>query len=231
MVSKKSSHWSILFLISFAFSSLLLFISINQNSKINNLRAQIAYFNNPAWPVSPTPTPTPTATPTPIPTIIAIPSNWETYSNHQFAGFEFRYPPDWTMESDRFDPYLFRLLSPTTLNHKLTDELSEFNDYYDLMIQMITPSALPEYLSLGIKNISEINQKNFPGHFDDNQTINFFGKPAVETYELGMSRYYSIFIDSSGDILRLSFNQSKDELTDLQKQILSSFKFTNDQAP
>jgi hypothetical protein len=153
-------------------------------------------------------------------------SGLKTYKNDQY-GFEFQYPVDWSIEND-YDT-TFRLLSPETRKNKSTAEHPGLSQWYDIELATITQENLPKYLDLGLKSISDITSSKYSDYFENSQSTTFASKIAAETYEQGECRYYSIFVDNPKSFLKISFpcNQSKENLTLIQKQILSTFKFIN----
>jgi len=183
----------------------------------------------PAPPEFPTPsvfTPSPTDT---LVSLITPPeanfSSWKTYKNDQY-GYEFKYPENWLIEND-FNT-IYRLLGPETQKTRSVSEYPGLSLWYDIMLDTIVKDDLPQYMGLGLKSISDIASSKYSYYFKESKTTTFAGNTAVEAYEQGECRYHVIYIDNSESLLKVSLpcNQSKENLTSIQNQILSTFKFT-----
>ena len=163
---------------------------------------------------------------TPTPTPIVETSTWETYKNDQY-GFEFKYPSNWIKEREGL--YSVDYNSPETHNNKRilgTDLIVSFG--YIPNIDSFLPVPTGVY-----KNLQDYFSKNvsFP---EGLREIIYIGQISVNGYigykviNGGHYDNFEVLFENDKGIYSLSFQSASDEshLTSVQKQILSTFKFT-----
>jgi len=152
-----------------------------------------------------TPSPTPTSTPT------TTNSNTQTYTNTKY-GFEIKYPASYTVKEYGANNFSIYASSNTNVPSIVYLNWEYTNQPLSEIIQEKTKSI----------SISEATQT----------TIN--GIPAYEAVDLGMFSSYAVFFKNSSSLIEINFKSGNDNglaknkaaLTDTQKLILSTFKFT-----
>ncbi len=169
-----------------------------------------------------------------VPIVSDQTSDWKTYTNAQY-GFEFKYPSDWAFSSDVINMTVpvprFFLNSPETAQQMKLERQSgkeaDLVEIFEDIRLIISPHTEGDIYS---NIISENNKyKNLykkimisgePGY----QTI--FSDTKHNPYSANVAH---ILVEHKGLIYNFDFYNlpSKDDLTDIDKQILSSFKFTS----
>jgi hypothetical protein len=151
-------------------------------------------------------------------------ADWKTYTNTQY-GFEVKYPSTWTAKPNysgsSFKPSVISLLSPEALKASTPYQknkmdinvysLAELND-----IHKFNSNNLEDYLNANGTDVVSYSKS----------TLN--GVNAYDAKEAGLGTYFAIYIERDAKIYQLFFDAigSRAELSETEKEILSTFKFT-----
>ena len=159
-------------------------------------------------------------------------ADWETYRNDEY-GYSFKYPKGWELAGKNEN---ITLTSPQTL--KMIEEQKAMFDGedYGLFTSDITiyyySSVKDEYINktneLGATTLDELIEENV-ALMEKIGKIKINNQNATEVIEHGEASYYVVFIENNGHLYKIMFNNrwSKEELSEIENQILSTFKFTD----
>jgi len=162
-------------------------------------------------------------------------ADWQTYTNDEY-GFSFKYPSDWNLaenEGNNFDQSVVSISSVETQSAIEDQKIdgSNYGPYSDDLSVYYYPTVSEESENvannLGATNINQLIEKNEMIELIGTTILG--GMTATEVYWGGMGKYYSILLEKDSHLYKIWFSNidDKDELTNTEKSILSTFEFTN----
>ncbi len=138
-------------------------------------------------------------------------TSWEVYSDKEL-NVEFKYPSDWIIDTENYGKYRKINLHSSTYTYCWEDCGP------DISFSLTNIENLDDYIA---KNSDD--EYSFSGL----QKIKFQGYNAYEFSNTNTYEYFSILIEKDGKVYQFYFNSnSKKDFTELENQILSTFKFT-----
>lgn len=163
-------------------------------------------------------------------------ANWQTYTNAKY-GFSFKYPSNWQMKDSPDDvtaplSIQFKLVSPE-LQARINNGEAEILTTADVFISAVESAAyLNNGSSIKAKNLAEYVQQLKQ---DGTTKIQESSLNGVKTYEMeleGITKDFLIYAETNKGVISIDFGTkgSKSELTQTEKTILSTFKFTDSAA-
>src|SRR5258708_4107533 len=165
----------------------------------------------------------------PVPITQDETANWKTYTN-DLNGFEFKYPNDWSLTN--FDAYV-SLNSPE--NEKIFQQIQDGKMYGEGYMEDIIFTDIGDIKKEPENTANRLNAKTLAEFVNKDplisevKQVSFASVPAFEMVRGGFCAYYTIMIDKNNEIYQIMFCnvERKDKLTPTEKQILSTFKFTD----
>lgn len=167
-----------------------------------------------------------------IPVVVHQTSDWKTYTNTQY-GFEFKYPKDWIFSSDVINMTVpvsrFFVNSPQTAQQMKLEQqsgkdvdLREISEDVRLIIDQHTPNDTYSTIISDSNKYKNLYKKVMISGETGYQTI--ISDTGHNSYS---SNVANILVEHRGLIYSFDFYNlpSKDDLSDIDKQILSTFKF------
>ncbi len=154
------------------------------------------------------------------------PVEWKTYTNYQY-GFEFQYPSNWIKENESANKICFN--SPES--HFQTMETGYDTDLCVSFSQNINdvtnPYEVPLVTYKDLNNFYEKTSTNpvIEYKWSGSATVN--NNNGYKYVSCGNGCYFGIIFENKKGIYQIKFITAWDEsyLTDIQNQILSTFKF------
>lgn len=149
-------------------------------------------------------------------------AGWKTYANAQY-GYSFKHPQDWVI--DQKNPKKVTFNSPQSIQNQTTC-LAEGPQCEDDLIVSYYDQISELSQDINVKNLSDFIAKSTA--LNESKKIVFAGQPAYEGIEGGTSSYYVVYAEKNNHIYKIFLGKIKEktELTSIEKQILSTFKFT-----
>jgi hypothetical protein len=157
-------------------------------------------------------------------------SNWKTYRNNEY-GYEISYPKDWKLKEENENitmtsPETFKWFEEETARLG-REPYAPSNDIIIFYYSSVEEEYVNKANKLGATTLEELIEK-------DNE-INEIGKvqissiDAVEIIRHGESSDYGILIEKSKHLyeIKFVFKGSREKLSEIEKRILSTFKFIN----
>jgi hypothetical protein len=154
-------------------------------------------------------------------------ANWKTYRNEEY-NYEVKYPNDWVLDE--------KIKETVTLNSPENEKIRKdieagkvYGEGYmrDIIISYYSSvSEEPENKAnkFGAVTIDELIQRDIL--ITPLGQITFAGEKAYEVSWGGFIATYSILVEKNNHLYKITFgNRDKSELTETEKQILSTFKF------
>ncbi len=154
-------------------------------------------------------------------------ADWKTYTNNSYR-YTFKYPKDWILNSTKEAEITLNSPENEATKQKIASGqmygegyMEDISFYYYDNIQAADSNRPKKYNSIS----DMLNDKSIIISFSktilDNQT-------AYDVVEGGFSAYYAIIAERNNHIYKIFFGNVNDkiELTDIEKQILSTFQFT-----
>lgn len=149
-----------------------------------------------------------------------------TEYNSSAYGFSFSYPNDWSLGSEQEGVIILK--SPAT--QAQIDELTRSGAATEGPAPDITIAYYADIATADMnspkkyQNLAEM--MNDTMFYNSSEQITFANQSAYEAIELGLYTSYTIVAEHGGHIYKIYFNkESKEQLTDLQKAFIDSFKF------
>jgi hypothetical protein len=153
---------------------------------------------------------------------------WKVYENKKL-GFRIDRPENWKIKE--YNDQRLELTGPQTL--KLIEDGKNQSDgeYYGSRVDIIIfyySSIEEEYVNkankLGATTIDELVEKDITMEKIGEMKID--NRNAIEVIEHGEGKYYNIFVENNGHLYKVFFpyRQNKEELSEIEKQILSTFQ-------
>jgi len=161
----------------------------------------------------------PSATPDPT-------EGWRTYTNIQY-GFEFKYPTDWVAKTN-FSGSLFSRSVVTILSPQALKD-SAISSYQKNRVDFYVYNSIND-----LNNLYRLHATDLTGFLiENNNDVASFNRstlnnlPAYDVNLGGEGTYFAIFLEDGGKIYEIFFNTitSRAEISTLENQILSTFKF------
>ena len=156
-------------------------------------------------------------------------ADWKTYTNDEY-GFSFKYPADWTKREGSNG---VQVNSPENEQVRKDVEASEleYSDGYtdDVIVSFKTFNEYIEGIGQDVNSLDElIPQEEEINQISNPEKTTWGGREAWGYTAAGMGAYYEIVTNNNGSVISLYFGnrESKDELTNSDNQILSTFEFT-----
>lgn len=165
---------------------------------------------------------------------VDVTSDLKTYRNEEY-GFEVKYPSGWLAKSENFKLGGEAVTLNSPENQELLRKVergeiygegygddmrisfaSSIREYFDNKVNDYHAETLEEYISKAQPTISRVRR------------ITFAGYSAFDMTKGGLGSYYSIMVDKNGEIYEVFFSYKwlEMQLSDTERAILSSFKFT-----
>jgi len=161
-------------------------------------------------------------------------SDWQVYRNSEY-GFEISFPEDWFFRGGcalwRDVPSMINIITLNSFEwEKMRDE--PIGGAYSEDIR-ITFEEITKYGVTTIDELIEKEEENDPNlpfftPFVPEEKINIAGREAYEIVVCGYGCEYTIFIEKDGYLYKIAFTKAWDnynDLSEVEKQILSTFKF------
>lgn len=141
-------------------------------------------------------------------------AGWKTYTNSSY-GYSFRYPTDWTLNASD--------IKSVTIDSAKNEKLR--GTIYEGWMEDITVSA---YNSLAETDSSLNNDPNVKNAFSNVAETTLAGQKAYEEIEGGFGAYYVLTAMNNSRGYKILFGNvdSREKLTLIDKEIISTFQFT-----
>lgn len=161
-----------------------------------------------------------------------VTAGWKTYTNDTY-GVNFKYPSDWILKEDTSNSCqsFASITSPATKAE--FDRLSaESKGDLPISAQDISFSYCKTIQEADGNNpkkwTSFLDMINDAGYYHGREEITFAGQSAYSVIEGGLLDYYTILMERDGHIYRIGFGnkESKEKVSTIENQILSTFQFT-----
>jgi hypothetical protein len=151
-------------------------------------------------------------------------AGWKTYTNTEL-GFSFKYPADWISVEDNSANYnqaRIAIVSPET--NKSDNMLG-----YDIIINYyptVADESRNKARKLGATSLNELISKD--SEILKIGEINLGNVMGIDYISIGMIPNYEMAVERNNHLYNIAFanNQTKESLTSVEKQILSTFQFT-----
>lgn len=156
-------------------------------------------------------------------------ANWKTYTSEKY-GFSFQYPNDWKLSENsgnNSDRSVATIVSPETQKLAQDKQVIYSEDISIYYYPSISDGDENATKNLGATTLEELINKD--ATITKIGSTEIGGKEATDVLWGGMGLYYAILVTNDSHLYKIWFSNidNKDNLTSIEKTILSTFKFTN----
>lgn len=168
--------------------------------------------------------------------IIDETANWKTYKNEKY-GFEVKIPKDWVIIEPQGDQEEFYglIINFQTADTETLLEQGKLSPGYPTNLSIYTESIVSgdSAEDLMLESVARSGDVSLHPFFDDISRMkvgntNIDGRGAYEYINVGFGTSYAILVNNNGEFYSLAFirTPSKEQLPEIEKAVLSTFKFT-----
>lgn len=153
---------------------------------------------------------------------------WKTYSNDQY-GFEFQYPSNWIKENESTNQICFNSSETHFQTIKNGYDIDFCVSFSQNINGVINPYTTPSVTYEDLNDYYNKTSTNPAIEYQWSGLITVNNNNGYKYVSCGHGCYFGIIIENNKGIYEMEFITAFDEskLTDIQKQILSTFKFTD----
>lgn len=154
------------------------------------------------------------------------PISWQTYTNDQY-GFEFQYPSNWIKENESTNQICFNSSETHFQAIKNGYDIDFCVSFSQNINGVINPYTTPSVTYEDLNDFYNKTSTNPAIEYQWSGLITVNNNNGYKYVSCGHGCYFGIIIENNKGIYEIEFITAFDEskLTDIQKQILSTFKF------